>query len=518
MHKRILWVWIAFVLLAGQGRAQDQYRRTVRTFLDTMIEKGTDRYGAEHSPLFAAMLDLDTMSLPSVKLPEDYFTRDILPEAIGYGIPDPPVGIRPTDRSPLGNNLEHDIMLLKALYAFSRVSGDPRYARHADEVLAFWIRRCQSPATGLMYSGEHASWNFLSEEGYGQIYEVYRRFPFWDKLYAIDPERSLRFADALWLHQIGDRLVGDYSRHSAIPHHGPSTGAAYPRHAGFYIWAYANAYAQSRDPKFIERIEVLIESRTGLQPRPYSLLIQPGSFRCERSTDPTLRALLWDAAGLVPGRREEWRNLVRQLDQRALGSPEMTLVASLHPSNSTGAAQRLPAGQVAELLSQSGRQVVADRGLRTVSVKLSPLWNMEYGDAGFSGQALLNYTRWRQTADARFLRQVELAADRYVAEGLPSDTGDLWPRAAGQVISLMAALSRENAIQAGKRTQYLEFARRTADLALRVFPKNGLFRADGSARHYEAITGADDLVWALLQLDCELNRCPEPLDPIDVNW
>jgi hypothetical protein len=518
MHRRILWVSITFVLLAGHSLAQDQYRRAVRTFLDTMLEKGTDRYGAEHSPLFAAMLDLETMSLPAVELPDDYFTRNDLPEAIGYGIPDPPVGIRPTDRAPLGNNLEHDIMLLKALYAFSRLTGEPRYARHADQALAFWLKRCQSPATGLMYSGEHASWNFLSEQGYGDTYEVYRRFPFWDKLYAVDPERALRFAEALWLHQVGNPLVGDYNRHAVISHHGPSTGAAYPRHAGFYIWAYANAYAQSRDPKFIERIEVLIESRTGLAPRPYSLLIQAGSFRCERSTDPTLRALLWDAAGLVPSRREEWRNLVRRLDEQAFASAEPTMLSRLSAARSTATAQPPPAGQAAQLLAQSGRHVVADRGLRTVSVSLSFLWEMQYGDAGFSGQALLNYSRWRQTGDARFLRQVEWAADRYMAEGLPSDTRDLWPRAAGQVISLMVSLSRENAIPAGKRPQYLEFARQTADLALRVFPKNGLFRADGSARHYEAITGADDLVWALLQLDCELNRCPEPLDPIDVNW
>jgi len=152
-------------------------------------------------------------------------------------------------------------------------------------------------------------------------------------------------------------------------------------------------------------------------------------------------------------------------------------------SGSNGAAAGAPAPPAAQL-DHLGRRLVAERGRRTVSVSLSEIWRMDYGDAGFSGKALLDYTRWRQTRDARFFRQVEAAADRYLAEGLPEDTRDLWPRAAGQVISLLAALSRESTIPAPKRAKYLEFARHTADLALRVFSKNGLFRADGSARHY----------------------------------
>ena len=36
--------------------------------------------------------------------------------------------------------------------------------------------------------------------------------------------------------------------------------------------------------------------------------------------------------------------------------------------------------------------------------------------------------------------------------------------------------------------------------------------------HYEAITGADDLVWALLQLHCAMNRPDIRMEHIDVNW
>ncbi len=492
----------SFFAHSAQGADPVSYREVVRTFFDTMIEKGTDRYGAEHSPLFAAMLDLDRMALPEARMPASELARE-MPQARGHGIPEPPVGVRPTDRSPLGNNLEHDLMLLKAMIAFSEITGEPRYRDHAFRILAFWLERCQSPATGLMYSGEHASWNFLEEKGYADLYEIFRRFPFWPELYRIDAARALRFADGLWLHQIGNRRIADFSRHARISRHGPATGAAYPRHAGFYIWAYANAYAETRDPKYIARAEVLMESRTGLRPQPQSLLIQPGAWQPERSTDPTLRALIWESAELVPERRAACRKLVRELDERAsapLPKPP---------------AQAASPGQPP---CNAGRAMVAERGARTVSLRLNELWRMDYGSSGYSGQALLNFSRWQQTGDRRFLDSVLQAADRYLAEGLPADTQDLWPRAAGQVISLLASLSREPAVDDKRRRQYLDFARRTADLALAVFPKNGLFRADGAAEHYEAITGADDLAWALLQLDCELRPCPAPLGHIDVNW
>jgi len=116
-----------------------------------MLEKGTDRYGTEHSPLFAAMLDLETLSLPVSSLPADYFRPGAAQlQAVGHGIPDPPFGVRPGDRAPIGNNLEHDISLLRALYEFSSLTGEARYARGADACLRFWLLRCQSPVTGLM--------------------------------------------------------------------------------------------------------------------------------------------------------------------------------------------------------------------------------------------------------------------------------------------------------------------------------------------------------------------------------
>jgi hypothetical protein len=531
---------VAVVLSLPCYSADTRYLDVVRTFVDTMMARGTDHYGPEHSPLFAGTLDLNTMSLPKLRgLEELPRNRDGHVYAIGYGLPDPPVGIRPGDRSPQGNNLEHDIMLLRTMYELSAVTGEPAYSTFADAILRFRLFHCQSPATGLMASGEHMSWDFVHEKAYANLYEVFRRFPFYDKLYAIDTYRTLRIADALWLSQIGNKLVGDFSRHAGYESFQPDTGCALPRHAGFYIWAYANAYAQSRDPKYIDRIELLIESRTGKRPQPFSLLLKPGQFEPAASANSTLRLLLWEAADLVPSRREVWRKIVRELDEVAFkgegapinlgydrdgkvlwGGPEFRRSQTDSPVDN---ARRQPPSAEQEKqakeypsLARYGRTISA--GGQTRSTTLSRLWRLEYGGSGPSGEALQSYHRYLQAKDERFVRHAEEIADRYVKDGFPKVAHDLWPRAAGQVISLCVALSAEQVIPAAKREAYGKFAREVADRAIPLFSKNGLFRADGAAEHYESITGADDLVWALLQLHCALNRPDHPIGFIDVNY
>jgi len=480
-----------------------------------MIEKGTDRYGPVHSPLFAAMLDLDRMSLPVVPLPDKYYEgcRSGMCEVLGFGIPDPPVGIRPTDRSPAGNNLEHDIMLLRTMFALSKVTGDQKYARHANQYLSFWLANCQSPATGLMAAGEHMCWDFVREKPHGNLYEFYRRFPLYDQIYAIDPARALRNADALWLYQIGNRKVGDFSRHSGWETYAPDIGAAYPRHAGFYIRAYANAYVQSRDPKYIRRAEVLIESRTGRKVAETSQLVEPGAFQPEHSTDPALRASLWEAAQLIPERRAAWEALVRELDDAAFRESP-----SGHPERKSAPVSASKFSAKHAGMGTNGRRLVTSGGTRALSTTLSPVWEMSYGSNGMPGAALLDLTRYQQTGDKRFLQAALETGGLLLQEGLPTQREDLWPGACGQVISLLLGLSEDPGVPVERRTRFESLAVEVADMAVGLFRKNGLFRADGNAGHYEAITGSDDLLWSLLQLHCHLNHPPDRLGHIDVNW
>ena len=126
---------LLLILLAPGHAADNRYLEVVRTFVDTMMARGTDHYGPVHSPLFAAMLDLKTLELPVQSLPDDFFRGDARQrQTFKFGFPNPPVGIRPGDRAPMGNNLEHDINLLRTMYELTAITGDPKWADRAEEI------------------------------------------------------------------------------------------------------------------------------------------------------------------------------------------------------------------------------------------------------------------------------------------------------------------------------------------------------------------------------------------------
>src|SRR5215470_3992835 len=86
---------LIFLTVLGVSSAHSDdspYLQVVRKFVETMMDRGTDRYGSVHSPLFAATLDLGTMSLPKLKTVEELpRNKDGHVYSLGYGLPDPPV-------------------------------------------------------------------------------------------------------------------------------------------------------------------------------------------------------------------------------------------------------------------------------------------------------------------------------------------------------------------------------------------------------------------------------------------
>ena len=106
------------------------------------------------------------------------------------------------------------------------------------------------------------------------------------------------------------------------------------------------------------------------------------------------------------------------------------------------------------------------------------------GISGASGAALLNLTRFHQTKDQRFLRLVEQQADKLPARKAcrkPRSTCGLGP--AGRRSRLCWRwLAQRKGWPGTNRSGTALSLRDLADLSIKVFQKNGLFRADGCAR------------------------------------
>lgn len=435
---------------AGQGA---EWLKAVRAHADAMLEHGRDRYGKEHSPLFAEALDRKTLKL---------LEGDALKQAAG--ISRAAWGIRPNDRMLGGANPQHCQNLYQVLYALTAATGEKRYAAEADASLKWFLERCQSPATGLFWWGEHAGWDLAAEKPLatpqGNTHEFYRPWVLWERCWELAPEPCRRFALGLWEHQMGDQKAGDYSRHAAIDRHGPGTDAPYARHGGFYIETWAVAYAKTKDSVFLKAIETVAGA---------------------------LEAARLDKGMLVSGsKRTGGRTL-----------SDVSLAISLW-----NAAERLP-GELAERLRAQARANDAafakTRADRAPSVpKDQNLWSSGYGGSGgqTAGRANIWMLRWRQVKLDIYKQLILDAAQAYL-EGEINLSYPVHPGTVGKAICLML-----HAHELTGEEKWLARAERLAGEAIRLFMGDGcpLPRAAHSFEHYEAATDGDTLMMALLQL------------------
>src|SRR5262245_58730961 len=141
------------ILAAGAAAApgfakERKYADAARQFLGTLIDKGTDRYGKQHTPVFCLALDPETHSPPRPPASIDavyarsfeYLYRDF-----GYY----------WKSHWHSANLIYDMGTIRALYAMP----EPKYHKAADAYLDFFLENMVSRQTGHFGWGEHIFWN-----------------------------------------------------------------------------------------------------------------------------------------------------------------------------------------------------------------------------------------------------------------------------------------------------------------------------------------------------------------------
>lgn len=452
-----------------RAAAAPDYLAVVRAYADSMIREGRDAYGSVHSPLFAAALDRRTLRLPAEPVAE---------------IP----GIRKGDRSLSGANPMHDENFYQVLYALTEATGERRYAAAADEALKWFFENAQSPATGLMAWGEHLSWDFLREgvylglRGEQDYHEYYRPWVLSAECLRVAREPFLRFARGVWDHQIYDQKIGTFSRHAAWSKHKPASGnREFPRHGGFYIRTWADAYESSRDPELVKAIETLTNLYWSRR-HPVTEAILAESFTPELMwphSNLSLAQDLWDSAEKMPRPlAARMRELAESVDRVFLKLPH-ELAAGGKGFVTTATVSKL------EVRDPRGPE---DR-------LYTKTWETGYGRATDAQVALQVLDRYKQRPLAAYRKLFLDAAERYL-KSEPDTRIALYPGALSEAIATMLGAWRLT----GER-QYLDradhFARQAVEL---FFTGSPLPRASTRHEHYEAITRGDTLAMELLDV------------------
>ncbi len=465
--------------------------RLVARYADALIENGRDVYGEKHSPLFAACLDRKTLrQFPAAEFQRLWRIR--LDDWDNWMV-------RNSERCFQGANPHQDQNLYQILYALSEIKQSPRYAREADAALTWFFKHTQSPTTGLYPWGEHMAWDLIRDdiinEGrtHDTTHEFRRAWELWERSFELAPKACRRFALGLWHHQIGDQRSGNFSRHAGYLRHKPELDSEYPRHGGFYIATWAEAYRRTQEKVFLQAIEVLVSgfdrrrsSASGAIPAESNQ--RSGGKMLWATSNLALAIDVWNSAAKVPSDlAEKLRAFTRKTDEVFVNLPHR--------------------------LDGDGAGFFLNGHLDTLEPYGEGTWAGYSGFEGEAGTAILCLIRFRQTDDPRY-RELALKSARRFLEREPAWQKVIHPSTIGSYIWLL--------LGAHELTQDEKYLRRADTLAAKgveLFLGDDLPipRATVKYSHYEAVTGADDLMMALLKLWLRKNQ-PQREPSLRLEW
>lgn len=447
----------------GADVPSSPYVNYIYRYADTMLAKGRDVYGPQQSGLFLSALDRHALAPLTVR-------------------PAPPAGVRRGDRvgppweALVGANPQHDQNLLRVLYVLSGLSGESKYRDAADAELKWFLEHAASPETNLLAWGEHMYWNVLTDEpnpkDASAVHEFARPWVLWDRCFELAPDASEKFALGLWEHQVANQEDGGFDRHAAYWKHGPRDNMDFPRHAGFFIRTWADAYAHTKNETFLEAIGTLL-SRYENKRHPETGLIS-NRRGMPNYGSATALSLAIDCAAAAQSVPEPLATRLKEFVDRE----DEIFCSWKHGFESTG-----------------GFVLQADRVTGEPSTECSPLWDAHYGGATTAMIGMMCVSRYENSGKVGYRNLIVAAADAYL-ETDPGEGADAWPMTFGHVISLELAAWRATA-----QPKYLERARKLGLMAINLFFQDQtLPRASMKTGHYETITGADTLALALIEV------------------
>jgi hypothetical protein len=463
MIRRVFTATVALASLHGHCWADataakaPPYLAAVQQCVETLMRDGTDKYGAEHSPLFSSILDLETHKLPA----------------------NPPqllAGQRPQDRAFPGCNLQHDMHTLILMDHLSAITGKPEYAKHVDAYLEFFLRRCAGAGNGLFPCGEHAFWNFEKESVTTPIQEDLGAVPqeFLERMWKINPaavEKHIRGLERHFLE--GDQWV--WNRHAAIfGDKRPRDPAAFPRHGGFYIHQWSFLFTKTGDQRLLELGMRTARAASGIDHSVGSMGI----------------ALLRAHAMLKDQAPPEFSELGKRYADRLTKNDANDL------DHGVLVMYKKLAAETNRLSSQS----------------TWGFWDLLYsgsGGYGFLGAeryAVICLIAHRLTSSPQHLEFARRVCEYYMKHPRPAEARMTPGKFAG-IIALSLQLH-----DLTKEERYLEYGKSLADDAMKELYAGGLFRGATGASHYEAANGTGALMTELVRLHLLLtgNRYPLP--------
>ncbi len=202
--------------------AKPPYAKLAAKHLATLIDKGQDRYGRKHAPIWVLNLDLKTLNsfMRYDDGLEHTYERRMSQGSLSYSSHVPwGIGhraIRISQRPAGCSNLFVDQPTIRAASLMDALSGKQTYRPAIEAYVKHYLQHFIDPRNGLLRWGIHVSYDVFDERFRvedGDYHEVQVLLPMWSVLYDIDPKAMHAYLEKFWYWHT-DPKTGQVDRHN----------------------------------------------------------------------------------------------------------------------------------------------------------------------------------------------------------------------------------------------------------------------------------------------------------------
>ncbi len=194
---------VFFLILSCTSSKDSQRIEAVQTFADNVLEKGIDQWSGKNTPLLADGINLETGE------PLEYVYNG-------------EIGVRGEGGEPnswIMHNLANQQNLFRTLVALTNLTGETKYREAAEKSFRYHFDVLRSDC-GLLRWGGHQIIDLRTLKPIGHswrtnvhVHELNVVFPFYELMWDVDKDATIKFIRAHWNAHILDWEKLDFNRH-----------------------------------------------------------------------------------------------------------------------------------------------------------------------------------------------------------------------------------------------------------------------------------------------------------------
>ncbi len=171
----------------------DKYLTAAAHFADAWLSYGVDNYGFKKSPLFADMVDSETLTAPRIGVA---FDRNGL------------------NKDMIISDMAGHQNFLRTLESLTRLTGVAKYRKAGQDAVRYMFDNYQT-SSGMLVWGEHYFVDLYTErpvQTKGALHEMKGYYPYYEFLYRVEPDKTKLMMEGIWAAHISWQSLA-FGRH-----------------------------------------------------------------------------------------------------------------------------------------------------------------------------------------------------------------------------------------------------------------------------------------------------------------